>query len=204
MTKPIALIGYSGHAWVAYDILKAQNYSVVAYADLQLKEKNPYQLHYLGNVAEADTQKALKAYHYFISIGDNFFRKQNDALLSPLLGSPIQAIHPYSWVSPSVQLEAGVMVGAGVVIQAFCQIGRGVICNTNASIDHECIIGDFSHIAPQATLCGQVQIGEACLIGANAVIKPGIRVGDGAIVGAGTVVLEDVPAKAMVRGNPAR
>jgi len=36
------------------------------------------------------------------------------------------------------------------------------------------------------------------------VILGGIRLGDGAIVGAGSVVLEDVPTRAVVAGNPAR
>ena len=41
-------------------------------------------------------------------------------------------------------------------------------------------------------------------MGANAVIIEGVRIGTGAVVGAGAVVLEDVPAGAVVTGNPAR
>ena len=48
-----------------------------------------------------------------------------------------------------------------------------------------------------------VEIGKQVWIGASAVILPGVKIGDGAIVGAGSVVVQDVPAGAMVAGKPA-
>jgi acetyltransferase-like isoleucine patch superfamily enzyme len=41
-------------------------------------------------------------------------------------------------------------------------------------------------------------------IGGGAVLLPGIEIGEEAFVGAGAVVLADVPARALVVGNPAR
>jgi acetyltransferase-like isoleucine patch superfamily enzyme len=41
-------------------------------------------------------------------------------------------------------------------------------------------------------------------IGANATLLPGITVGECAMVGAGAVVTKDVPAHALVVGNPGR
>jgi acetyltransferase-like isoleucine patch superfamily enzyme len=41
-------------------------------------------------------------------------------------------------------------------------------------------------------------------IGSNATILCGVTVGEGAIVGAGSVVTKDVPARAIVAGNPAK
>jgi len=41
-------------------------------------------------------------------------------------------------------------------------------------------------------------------IGSNATILCGVTVGEGALVGAGSVVTRDVPAQAVVAGNPAR
>ena len=42
------------------------------------------------------------------------------------------------------------------------------------------------------------------LIGANAVVIEGVHIGKGAVVGAGSIVTQDVPAGAVVVGNPAR
>jgi acetyltransferase-like isoleucine patch superfamily enzyme len=48
-----------------------------------------------------------------------------------------------------------------------------------------------------------VVIGDDVWIGANAVIMRGVNIGDRAIVSAGSVVRHDVPADAVVAGNPA-
>lgn len=49
-----------------------------------------------------------------------------------------------------------------------------------------------------------VRIDDDVWIGCNAIILKGVRINQGAIVGAGAVVTKDVPAYAIVAGNPAK
>ena len=49
-----------------------------------------------------------------------------------------------------------------------------------------------------------IKIGNDVWIGMNACVLPGVEIGDGAIIGAGSVVTKDVPAYAIVVGNPAK
>ncbi len=49
-----------------------------------------------------------------------------------------------------------------------------------------------------------IVIGRRCFIGGGATITPGVTIGDETIVGAGAVVLDNVPARCIVGGNPAR
>lgn len=49
-----------------------------------------------------------------------------------------------------------------------------------------------------------IRIGARCFIGGGSMILPGVTVGDEAIVAAGAVVSNDVPARCIVAGNPAR
>jgi probable biosynthetic protein (TIGR04098 family) len=51
---------------------------------------------------------------------------------------------------------------------------------------------------------GDILIGSDVWIAANATIASGVTIGDGAVVGVGSVVIHDVPAYAVVFGNPAR
>jgi acetyltransferase-like isoleucine patch superfamily enzyme len=51
---------------------------------------------------------------------------------------------------------------------------------------------------------GEVVIGHDVWIGTEAFILSGVRIGNGAIIGARSVVTKDVPAYAVVAGNPAR
>jgi len=49
-----------------------------------------------------------------------------------------------------------------------------------------------------------IWIGDDVWIGGGAIVLGGVTIGDRAIVGAGSVVTRDVPADAVVAGNPAR
>ena len=79
----------------------------------------------------------------------------------------------------------GILVAAGAVVNPLAQIGNGAICNTSCSIDHECVVGAFSHIGPGAILCGNVTVANGTLVGAGAVVRQGITIGANAVIGAG-------------------
>lgn len=200
--NPVAVIGYSGHSFVAIDILKLAGYDVVGYCDVGKKELDPFSLPYLGSEKEAATREFLKGKNYFIAVGDNHIRARiYDNLLGDL-GKPLNAIHPSAVLASSIQLGNGIMIAAGVVINPLAGIGKGVICNTSSSIDHECMVGDFSHIAPGAILCGNVTVGKGSFIGAGSVIRQGITIGDNVMIGAGCVVVRNVPDNVVMVGNP--
>jgi acetyltransferase-like isoleucine patch superfamily enzyme len=79
-----------------------------------------------------------------------------------------------------------------------------VIVNSGALIEHDCIVGDYAHVAPNASLGGGVHIGSFCLLGLGAVVLPGVTVGSGSIIGAGAVVVSDIPDGVIAMGVPAR
>jgi acetyltransferase-like isoleucine patch superfamily enzyme len=49
-----------------------------------------------------------------------------------------------------------------------------------------------------------INIGDNVWIGGRSIIHPGVTIGDNSVVSAGSVVMSDVPANAVVAGNPAR
>lgn len=203
LKRPVAIVGYSGHAYVIIDIFLNAGRLVTAYCDQEKKQSNPYHLNYLGK--ESEVISKLRKYDFFACVGHNAIREKIHMQLSEMLGiNPINAIHPSAVISASVCMGDGVMIAANATINPMAEIGRGVICNTSTSIDHECIIGDFVHIAPGAVLCGNVQVGRGTFIGANSVIRQGIVIGNNVTIGAGTVVVKDIPDGATVIGNPGR
>jgi sugar O-acyltransferase (sialic acid O-acetyltransferase NeuD family) len=202
--KTIALIGYSGHAYVAFEIFFSQGMIVSAYTEPLERVANPFRLRYLGNETEPSVREALKNYSYFVAMGDNELRKKISEMLIPELGLPENALHKTAIISRSMNAGHGNMFAARVVVNPLVKIGNGVILNTACVIEHECVIGDYAHIAPGAVLCGDVHVGSGSFIGAGSVIRQGVRIGDNVMIGAGSVVVKNIPSNSRVVGNPQR
>jgi len=199
------LIGYSGHAFVAYGILTAAGKKVTGYCDNEQKQNNPFSLQYLGKENSDAALNALASTEFFIAIGDNGIREKIYHFLAAKNHYPSNAVHPAAVIDPAAMIAAhGVMIAANASVNPLANIGTGVICNTACVIEHECIVGNFAHIGPGAVLCGNVKVGSNSFVGANAVIKQGVIIGNNVIIGAGAVVLKDVPDNVRVMGVPAQ
>lgn len=129
-------------------------------------------------------------------------RSEGDGCVYRALGS--------RFIAPqSICLGANVHIGPGAMLDGTggIDVGEGTIFAPNVWIysrTHQ--FDDPSQALPfdNVVLCKKVQIGRYVWIGAKAIILPGVTIGDGAVVGAGAVVSKDVPACAIVVGNPAR
>jgi len=85
-------------------------------------------------------------------------------------------------------------------------IGEKVMIGPHSYIcdfDHDISLGTDTKIKPDG-IALPVEIQRDVWIGAGAIVLKGVTIGAGAVVGAGSVVTKDVPAKAVVVGNPAR
>ena len=143
---------------------------------------------------------------FHIAVGDNEIRAKlysQHAEKSPKNMFP-SLVHPNSCVSRYSMLGDATFVAAGAVVEANSNVGIGCILNTNSVVNHDCQIDDFVHVAPGATLCGNVCVGQKTLIGANATVLPKVTIGKNCIVGAGSVVLTDIPDNTTVVGNPSK
>jgi UDP-3-O-[3-hydroxymyristoyl] glucosamine N-acyltransferase len=95
------------------------------------------------------------------------------------------------------------MVAANAIIGPDAKLGNHCIVNHADVVDHDCIVGDYTHIAPGVCLGGGAKVGSNCLIGAGAIILPSVAIFDNVTVGAGAVVTKDVLAGTVV-GVPAK
>ena len=109
----------------------------------------------------------------------------------------------------SLTIGDGVRIGNDVVISCCGQIEIG----DRVLIADRVFIGDTYHeyrdverpVLDQGLHDPRpVSIERGAFLGINCAVLPGVRVGVGACVGAHAVVTDDVPAHAVVVGNPAR
>lgn len=114
------------------------------------------------------------------------------------------------WINTGKKLKIGndVDVAKGVMISTVggVEIGDRVLIGYGTKIfssNHEIPpIGE--PYPPSGKVYKKVTIENDVWIGSSAIILPGVTIGEGALVGAGSVVTKDVPANAIVAGNPAK
>lgn len=93
---------------------------------------------------------------------------------------------------------------AGAIINPESKIGKGCIINTTSSVDHECEIDNYVHMAVGAYLCGNVKVGKYTWIGAGTTVRNNISICGQCMVGAGSVVLKDIEEPGIYIGVPAK
>lgn len=187
--EDILLIGYGGHAKSVVDCIERQKkYKIIGYTDM---EEHVSKYRYLG------TDKVLKDYYdqgvKNVVVGIGYMGKGN---LRTKLYENLKAIgfffpiivDPSAVISSTAQIGEGSFIGKGAIVNAEAKVGKMAIINTKALVEHECVVGDFVHVAVGAVLCGQVEVGKASFIGANATIIQCMQVPSNVIVPAGEIL----------------
>lgn len=123
------------------------------------------------------------------AVGNNKQREQWCALIEEAGLSLVSIIHPAAFVSASATIGAGCAIMAGAVIGTEARLGRGVIGNAGAIIDHDAVLADFAHLGVGVKLAGGVTVGR------RAWLQAGTSAGYGVSVPADT---ETEPGTALV------
>ena len=136
------------------------------------------------------------------------------------IGSGTKIWH-FSHVMPNCEIGSNCNIGQNVVVGPRVRIGNRVKIQNNVSVyegvelEDEVFCGPsmvFTNVTtprsgtPRNTSADYLKtlVKKGASIGANATIVCGNTIGEYAFVGAGSVVTKDVPAHAIVYGNPAR
>jgi sugar O-acyltransferase (sialic acid O-acetyltransferase NeuD family) len=195
----ITLLGGGGHAKVIIGMIRALGHEPARILDDNQSnwEKELMGVPISGPIESVTCTKEPVV----IAIGNNRVRKK----LSELYETEyVTLIHPAAFVDPSSKIEAGSVIFAGAVIQPEAVLGKHVIVNTCASVDHECELSDYTQIAPGAHLGGNVQVFEGAMVGIGASVHQGSIIGAWSTVGGGAFVKGIIEEGITVVGVPAK
>jgi UDP-2-acetamido-3-amino-2,3-dideoxy-glucuronate N-acetyltransferase len=112
-----------------------------------------------------------------------------------------------------VEIQKNAKVGCRCKISSHTFVCEGVTIEDNVFVGHN--VAFINDSFPRATSGGQLQtesdwkvertlVKKGASIGSGATILAKVTIGENALVGAGSVVTRDVPANAIVAGNPAK
>lgn len=175
------LIGGGGHGRVLSSVLKKYGINEIIIADksLQIKYSHIHVKKIITDdeILKYDPNKTLlingmghlnieclrvDIFNYYKSKGYTF----------------ASVVDPSAIIDPTVKLGEGVQVLHGTIVQINSKIKSNTIINTGAIIEHDCVIGESSHIAPGAVLCGHVAMGDQSIVGAGATVINNQKISD--------------------------
>lgn len=205
MTKRLLIIGAGGHGKVAADCAElTKNYNEIGFLDNgfpAVKQVGGWSVigdsEDVSHYVDADTC-------FFVAVGDNHARAKLIVRLDAAGGKVETLIHPSAVVSRYAEVGEGTLVCANATINIAAIIGRGCIINTAASVDHDCQIEDYVHLAPGTRLAGNIKVGEGTFVGIGSAIIPDLVLGKKCILGAGSTLLADLPNHCVAVGAPAK
>ena len=113
-----------------------------------------------------------------------------------------------------VEIQKGAKIGKNCKISSHTFICEGVTIEDNVLIGHN--VTFINDLSPKATnadgkpqtesdwICVPTLVKKGASIGSSVTLLCGITVGENSMIGAGSLVTKDVPAGAIVAGNPAK
>lgn len=196
--KKLIIIGASGHGKVVADIAVQNGYQEIVFLDDNEAVKSCGKYPVIGKTDEA---RRLDG-DIIVAIGNANIRKRIQEGMEGLKLATL--IHPGAIVADDAVIGEGTVVMAGAVVNPGAVLGKGCIVNTCASVDHDCRVSDYVHVAVGSHLCGSVTVGERTWIGAGTVVSNNISICGECMIGAGAVVVRDIKEPGTYVGVPVR
>lgn len=134
------------------------------------------------------------------------------------IGEGVKIWH-FSHIMPNCKIGDGCNIGQNVVVSPEVILGKNVKVQNNVSIYTGVTCDDDVFLGPSMVFTNVInprsavnrknaylktRVGRGASIGANATIVCGNDIGEFAFIGAGAVVTKEIPAFALVVGNPSK
>lgn len=168
MEKSLIIIGAGKFAVQAEEIAHLCGYDEVVFVD-----DNPDKALCSPVVGTTDDLSKLRRTYNnaIVCMGINEDRLRLHKVLEELDYNISVLIHPTAYVSPEATLGAGTIIREMCVVGRFASLGKAVLLNMGAKVDHHCVIGDGCHMAPNSVVRKSQCLEECRLLGTGEVVE---------------------------------
>ncbi|HAW94461.1 MULTISPECIES: acyltransferase [unclassified Arsukibacterium] len=144
-------------------------------------------IHKLADVADCNIGEGTKIWQFVVILTGATIGKDSNICAQCLIEGDVV-------IGDNVTVKSGVQLWDGT------RIGNNVFIGPNVTFTNDL----FPRSKEYPENFTGIKVNDFASIGANSTILPGVTIGESAMIGAGSVVTKDVPAKAVVVGNPAK
>ncbi len=196
MKKKLLVIGSGGHASSLIDVIDSTKKFKIIGIICDKKKKGETFLGY--RVLGGDEYlKNIKGDKPYVSLGFSLYKNlslyKKKYLEIEKMGFIIPTVvSPFAYVSKGTNLNDGVNIFHGVVINNNCKIAKGVTINSKTLIEHDCQIEPFSHISTGCVLNGNVRIKEKTFVGSGTIVKENVKIYKKKFIKIGSLVINDL------------
>ncbi|MDR2085158.1 MAG: acetyltransferase [Bacteroidales bacterium] len=192
--KKIILVGGGGHCKSVIDVIENTDYSILGVLDMPDKIGSDV-LGYPIIGSDEDISIYFDKALFLVTLGqinNPEPRKMLHCKITEAGGKFATIISPTAYVSKHAEIGEGTVVLHKAVVNAGVLIGKGCIINTCANIDHDSVVGDYSHISTGVMVNGNCRIGKEVFIGSQSTVANNISIVDNTVVSAGVFIAKNI------------
>jgi sugar O-acyltransferase (sialic acid O-acetyltransferase NeuD family) len=187
----LALFGYGGHA---REVACQIDQKVTFFVDDQ----------YANDVAKPISKFNPQKYAMIVAVADSKDRFDIVKRL-PKETQYFTFIHPSVQImGDNIEMGEGSFIGANSILTTNIKLGKHALLNRGNHIGHDCIIGDYFSMMPNAVVGGNVTIGDNAYLGSCSNIKEKINITSNVLIGMNAAVVKDITESGTYVGVPTK
>jgi UDP-N-acetylbacillosamine N-acetyltransferase len=197
----LVILGFGGHARSVADVAVASGIDRIMFIDENGRDSESF-LDF--PVVKEFGDPLPEGWQCFATAGDNRSRMAQTEQIRARRWPLATIVSPTATIGIASSIGAGTFVGHHCHVGPRSRIGEFCILNTGCIVEHDCEIGDYTHVSINATLAGRCRLGRFVFIGAGATVIHNCSIGDETICGAGSIVTQSISVSGTYVGVPAR
>ena len=203
----IIIFGAGAQSKITIDILNENDqFEIIGIIDSKLEIGSMfYGYKIVGR--QQNLQNLKKEYSFeggIIAIGDNYSRYLVSREILKQLPDFIfiNAISSFSKISPTAKIGRGNLIMAGNIINSEAEIKDHCMMMTKSTLEHNCLMNNYSSISAGVTTGGFVLIGEFSAIALGVIIFDRVEIGENVVIGSGSLVHKSLESNFLYYGSP--